>query len=82
MFGSPITLIKGFSVAVQNVLNICKLAICNDFIGEVKSVNLEAEQERSPDMLYLRHTPGDWSDSERASHTRLGEWWLMGGHCV
>lgn len=27
------------------------------------------------------HTPGDWSDIEPSSHTRLGEWWLVGDHC-
>lgn len=32
-------------------------------------------------MLYLPHIPGDWLDTERANHTRLGGWWLMGGHC-
>lgn len=28
------------------------------------------------------HIPGDWLDIERASHTRLGGWWLMGVHCA
>lgn len=35
-----------------------------------------------PSVALGCHTPGDWWDNEPASHTRPGEWWLMGDRCA
>lgn len=52
------------------------------FLFLEKTLPGDSEQENPPHVLYLRRTPGDWSDTEQAGHTRLGVWWSVGGRCV